>query len=142
MLTIRLQRTGTKNSPVFRVVLAEKHRSASKKFLEVLGHYNPRAKTFGLKDEARLKYWLDQNIELSPTVQNLLVTQKFLDKPKVKAWRPKIKEQPKEEEKPAGEAKAATPAEPKVEAKAEPEAKTAPQEEPKAEPEKAEPQTA
>jgi small subunit ribosomal protein S16 len=89
MLTIRLQRTGSKNRPSFRLVLAEAHRSASKRFLEVLGHYNPRSKEFGIKDEERLKYWLGQNVQLSPTVHNLLVTKKFVDAKKVQAWKAK-----------------------------------------------------
>jgi small subunit ribosomal protein S16 len=99
MLTIRLQRVGTKNKPQFRLVLAEAHKSASKKFLEVLGHYHPRTKSFGIKDEERLKYWLGQHVQLSATVHNLLVDKKFVTEPKVKAWKPKKKE---------GEAAAAT----------------------------------
>lgn len=92
MLTIRLQRTGTKNRPTFRLVLAQAHRSATKRFVEVLGHYNPRSKEFGVKDEARLKYWISQHVQLSPTVHNLLVEKKLLDAKKVKAWQPKKKE--------------------------------------------------
>lgn len=92
MLTIRLQRTGTKNRPTFRIVLAQKEKSASKKFLEVLGHYNPRSKDFGIKDDARLKYWITQHVQLSPTVHNLLVEKKLVEGKKVKAWAPKKKE--------------------------------------------------
>ncbi len=92
MLTIRLQRTGTKNRPTFRMVLAEAERSASKKFIEILGHYNPRNKDFGVKNEERLKYWIAQNVQLSPTVHNLLVDKKFVEGKKVKAWQPKKKE--------------------------------------------------
>ncbi len=92
MLTIRLQRTGTKNRPSFRIVLAEAERSASKKFHEVLGHYNPRSKQFGIKDEERLKYWMSQHVQLSPTVHNLFVEKKLLDGKKVKAWTGKKKE--------------------------------------------------
>jgi small subunit ribosomal protein S16 len=102
MLTIRLQRTGTKNKPAFRLVLAEKAKSASKKFQEVLGHYNPRSKQFGIKDESRLKYWIGQHVELSPTVHNLLVENKLVEGKKVKAWAAKKKE--------GEEAKATTPA--------------------------------
>ena len=102
MLTIRLQRTGTKNRPTFRLVLAQAHRSATKRFVEVLGHYNPRSKEFGIKDEARLKYWIGQHVQLSPTVHNLLVEKKLVDAKKVKAW------QPKKKEKPEGEAAAAS----------------------------------
>ena len=92
MLTIRLQRTGTKNRPQFRVVLAEAQRAAGKKFLEVLGNYDPRTKNLGIKDDERLKYWLSKNIALSPTVHNLFVTKQLVNKPKVKAWAPKKKE--------------------------------------------------
>lgn len=92
MLTIRLQRTGARNKPDFRIVLAQSYRAAGKKFLEVLGHYNPRSKNFGLKNEERLRYWLSQNVNLSPTVKNLLIEKKVIEGQKVKAWRPKKKE--------------------------------------------------
>ena len=92
MLTIRLQRTGAKNKADFRIVLAESYRSASKKVLEVLGHYNPRSKNFGIKDQDRLNYWIAQHVQLSPTVHNLFVEKKLVTAKKVKAWAPKKKE--------------------------------------------------
>ena len=78
MLTIRLQRTGTKNKSAFRIVLTEAHRAASKKVLEVLGHYNPRLKQFGIKDAEKLNYWLGKHVSVSPTVYNLLVDKKIV----------------------------------------------------------------
>ncbi len=92
MLTIRLQRTGTKNKPAFRIVLAEAYRSASKQVLEVLGHYNPVSKQFGIKDEERLKHWISKHVSLSPSVHNLFVEKKLIEGKKVKAWQPKKKE--------------------------------------------------
>ena len=92
MLTIRLQRTGTKNKSSFRIVLTEAHRSASKKALEVLGHYNPRLKNFAIKDQEKLNYWLGKHVSVSPTVYNLLVEKKVVTGKKVKAWQPKKKE--------------------------------------------------
>lgn len=89
MLIIRLQRTGAKNSPDFRLVLAEKHRAAQKKTLEVLGQYSPKTKELKLKNEARLQEWVGRNVELSPTVRNLLITKKLIAGNKVKAWNPK-----------------------------------------------------
>jgi small subunit ribosomal protein S16 len=86
MLTIRLQRTGKKNNPAFRVVLAEKTSAASKKFVEVLGNYNPTSKQLGIKNQDRLNYWIAQHVELSPTVHNLLVTHKLLDAKKMQAF--------------------------------------------------------
>ena len=124
MLTIRLQRNGTKNRANFRIVLAESYRSASKQALEVLGHYNPRSKEFGIKDEQRLKYWISKHVNFSPTVHNLFVENKILTTPKVKAWKPKKKEAAAEE-KPTQTAVAATNLESQVEAKSTEEANTA-----------------
>jgi len=85
MLTIRLQRTGKKNQADFRIVLAEKEAPVNKKIVEILGSYNPRKKTFQVKEE-RLKYWVAQRVELSETMHNLLVDKKFVDAKKVKAF--------------------------------------------------------
>lgn len=107
MLTIRLQRIGKKNAAVFRVVVAEKTAPVSKTFKEILGVYDPHRKTFTLKNPERAQYWISQNIELSPTVHNLFVTNGVLKADKVKAF--SIKKKP-EAEKPAESVKAdATP---------------------------------
>lgn len=114
MLTIRFQRTGKRNRPEFRVVVAPKTAAAQKKFTEILGNYNPRTKALVVKDQARLTYWLSQRIELSASVQNLFVTQKLVDGAKVKAFSLPKKEAPKVEEVPvqASEPQEAAPAEP------------------------------
>jgi small subunit ribosomal protein S16 len=101
MLTIRLQRTGKKNQADFRIVLAEKEAPVKKKFQEVLGSYNPRRKTFQVKEE-RIKYWLGNRVEMSPTVHNLFVTKGLLEASKVKAF-----SVPKKAEAPQGAAPAA-----------------------------------
>jgi|SRR5581483_8124977 len=108
MLTIRLQRTGKKNQADFRIVLAEKESPVTKKVVEILGSYNPRKKTFQVKEE-RLKYWIGQRVELSETMHNLLVDKKFVEGKKVKAFSIPKKEEPKAEAKPA-EAAPETPA--------------------------------
>jgi small subunit ribosomal protein S16 len=92
MLIIRLQRTGTKNKPSFRIVLAQSYRAAGKQALEVLGHYNPKNKDFGIKDMDRLNYWLAKKVAISPTAYNLFVEKKLVAGKKVKAWQPKKKE--------------------------------------------------
>lgn len=116
MLVIRLTRIGKKNQPSYRVVLADKRRAVQGRFIEILGSYNPRLKTKQLKAD-RIKYWLSQGAQASPTVHNMLVSEKIIPGPKVKAWRPKKKVQ---ESKPAGgqpvaaaEAKTEAPAEEK-----------------------------
>ncbi len=85
MLTIRLQRSGKANRPQFRIILAEKTAAASKKFVEILGHYNPRTKEFGIKKD-RLQYWLAQHVSISPTAHNLFVTKTLVEGKKVKAF--------------------------------------------------------
>jgi len=107
MLTIRLQRTGKKNQADFRIVLAEKHKSVSKKFKEILGSFNPRKKLFKIINETRLEALIKENINISPTVHNLLISQGLLQGDKVQSF--KIKKKKKEEEK--KEAPESTPAE-------------------------------
>ena len=103
MLVIRLTRIGKKNQPSYRVVLAEKSRPIKGKFIEILGSYNPRLKTKIFKAE-RIKYWISKGAQASPTVHNMLVSEKIISGPKVKAWRPKKKEG--QAAKPAGVAEA------------------------------------
>ncbi len=86
MLTIRLQRAGKKNRPEFRVVLAESTAAVNKKFVEILGNYNPSTKVLGVRNQERLTYWIGQHISMSPTVHNLLVTNNLLDAKKVRAF--------------------------------------------------------
>ncbi len=121
MLTIRLQRTGKKNRPAFRIILAEKTSAASKKFVEVLGSYNPASKQLGLKNQDRLNYWIAQKVAISPTVHNLLVTHKLLDAKKVAAFTipKKPVEAAPEAAAPAAEPAAEVSAEAPVEASAE-----------------------
>lgn len=108
MLTIRLQRTGKKNHANFRVVLAEKTAHVSKRFIEVLGSYNPHKKDLNIKNPERVKHWIEQHVELSPTVHNLFVDKGVISgQKKVKAFSvPKKKEEPKAEAAPATEAPA------------------------------------
>lgn len=86
MLTIRLQRTGKRNQADFRIVVAEKEAPVKKKVTEILGSYNPRKKNFQVKEE-RVKYWIEQRVEMSPTVHNLFATKGLISQPKVKAFK-------------------------------------------------------
>ena len=119
MLIIRLQRTGSRNHPAFRIVLTEKHRAAKKKALKVLGAYNPVSKKLELTNKEELLARLQQNVAVSPTVHNLLISKNIIQGKKVRAWRPKRKSEEKSEaEKPA------EPADAPAQAKTEPEQAT------------------
>lgn len=108
MLTIRFQRTGKRNRPEFRVVVAPKTAAAQKKFTEILGNYNPRTKELVIKNQERLQHWLGQRLEISASVQNLLVSKKLLEAPKVKAFSIPKKASPVEPATPATPAALAT----------------------------------
>ena len=88
MLKIRLQRIGKKNDPSFRVVLVEHTFRPQGKFLELLGSYNKVQKQKSFNKE-RILHWISKGAQISPTVNNLLVDEKIIDTPKVKAWKPK-----------------------------------------------------
>jgi small subunit ribosomal protein S16 len=86
MLKIRFQRIGRKNDPSFRAVLTDSKNSAkSGRFLEILGTYNPRAKTGNKRtlNTDRIKYWMSQGAQCSETMHNFLVHDKLIDGKKV-----------------------------------------------------------
>jgi small subunit ribosomal protein S16 len=73
MLAIRLRRTGSKKRPFFRVVVTDSRTARDSKFVEVLGHYNPRTQpeTLDLKRE-RLDHWVKLGAVPSDTVRTLV----------------------------------------------------------------------
>ena len=74
MLTIRLQRLGKKNTPTYRLVIAEKARDTQGRNLEILGSFNPHVKENGLvPNTERIKYWLEKGAQTSNTVHNLFL---------------------------------------------------------------------
>src|SRR5271163_2706808 len=70
---IRLRRDGTKNSPYYRVVVADKHSPRDGKFLELIGTYDPKKKgdNSTIKLE-RADHWIKQGAKPSDTVRSLL----------------------------------------------------------------------
>ena len=73
MLTIRLTRVGTKKRPCFRVVAIESSAPRDGRFLELLGHYHPRADPEVLiVDYERVNYWTSKGARLSDTMRTLI----------------------------------------------------------------------
>lgn len=74
MLAIRMRRMGSKKRPFFRVVVTEAKTARDSRFLEVVGHYNPRTKpeTVTLNHE-RLSHWLNAGARPSDTVRTLVM---------------------------------------------------------------------
>jgi len=94
MLVIRLTRRGKKNQPFFRIVVIDKRRSAKGgRAVEILGYIDPLTKRKSLKKE-RILYWMSKGSKPSPTVHNLLVSEKIINAKKInKSKKPKKKEE-------------------------------------------------
>lgn len=100
MLVIRLFRVGKKNQPSFKIVVTDKRKPPrSGKFVEEVGFFNPLKKEKFLKPE-RIRYWLGVGAKPSPTVYNLLISEKIIEGKKIpKHKKPEKKEEKKEDEK-------------------------------------------
>jgi small subunit ribosomal protein S16 len=73
MLSIRLRRTGSTKRPHYRVVVADSRSWRDGRFVEVLGHYDPRKEPAVVTiDEERATYWLGKGARASETVRSLL----------------------------------------------------------------------
>jgi small subunit ribosomal protein S16 len=78
MLMIRLQRTGRRNQPFFRVVLTDSRNGAkSGRFKEILGSYDPKAGEISFKAD-RVKHWIGFGAQASGTVHNFLLKQDII----------------------------------------------------------------
>ena len=73
MLSIRLRRTGSTKRPYYRVVVADSRCWRDGRFVEVLGHYDPRRDPAVVKiDGERARYWIGKGAQASDTVRSLL----------------------------------------------------------------------
>lgn len=83
MLKIRLQRIGRKNDPHFRLVVTPHYlKPKTTQYTEILGTYNVKAGIFECKAD-RIKYWIGVGAQVSPTVNNLLISKKVIEGKKI-----------------------------------------------------------
>lgn len=98
MLKIRLQRTGRKNDPHFRLVVTESTlKPKTSQFTEIVGTYNVKAGIFEAKAD-RVKHWMSVGAQVSPTVHNLLISKGVIEGKKINVL-PKRTVQKKDEKK-------------------------------------------
>jgi small subunit ribosomal protein S16 len=77
MLSIRLMRVGTTKKPHYRVVVADSRAWRDGRFVETLGHYDPRREPAVVKiDAGRAQFWIDKGARPSETVRSLLKKQR------------------------------------------------------------------
>jgi small subunit ribosomal protein S16 len=73
MVVIRMRRAGSKNRPFYRIVVTESASARDGRFIEVLGHYDPRKKPETLEvDRERLAHWLGTGAQPSDTLRTLI----------------------------------------------------------------------
>ena len=73
MVVIRLRREGTKNTPYYKVVVANQRSPRDGKFIEIIGNYDPKKEGLNAKiDLDRVDYWVKVGAQPSDTVRSLV----------------------------------------------------------------------
>ncbi len=81
MVKIRLRRTGAKKKATYRVVVADSKSPRDGRFIEILGHYNPRTEPATFKvHEDRVLHWLSVGAQPTDVVETLLKNSGTLDR--------------------------------------------------------------
>ncbi|HEY9181489.1 MAG TPA: 30S ribosomal protein S16 [Candidatus Baltobacteraceae bacterium] len=95
MVKIRLRRMGAKKQPTYRFVVADARSPRDGRFIEILGHYNPRVEPREIVvNEEKAKAWLAKGAQPSDTVRRLFAEKGIMDRGPV----PTVKRKPKSEE--------------------------------------------
>ena len=73
MVRIRLRRVGAKKKPTYRVVVADQRSPRDGRFIESIGHYDPRTDPPTVViHEARALHWLSVGAQPSETVHSMI----------------------------------------------------------------------
>ena len=75
---MRLTRTGAKKAPTYRVIVADSRSPRDGRFIEELGHFNPRTDEVKINEE-RAKVWLANGAQPTETVRSLLKKTNIID---------------------------------------------------------------
>ena len=95
MVKIRLRQVGSKKQLSYRVVVADARSPRDGRFIENIGHYNPRTDPPTVEiDEDRARYWLSHGAQPTDAVHRMLKKLGILEKAEV----PESPSDPKTEE--------------------------------------------
>ena len=76
---LRLRRTGKKKQAHYRLVAADSRSKRDGRFLETLGHYNPRLDPpVAVVKEDRIYYWIDKGAEMTEAFRGIMKNQGLL----------------------------------------------------------------
>ncbi|MDX1959212.1 MAG: 30S ribosomal protein S16 [Leptospiraceae bacterium] len=83
MVKLRLQRTGTKNDPHYRIVAADSRFPRDGRFIQIVGQYHPTSKKNQVVLDSDLaKDWIKKGAQPTETVKSLLIQSGILEKTK------------------------------------------------------------
>jgi len=72
-VTMRMTRTGNRNNPFFRIVVADSRSPRDGRFLEAIGTYDPARNPAVVKlDMDRIAFWRSKGATMSETVSQLV----------------------------------------------------------------------
>jgi small subunit ribosomal protein S16 len=72
-VSIRLRREGAKNSPYYKVVVANSRSPRDGKFIEIIGNYDPKKESNNANlDLDRAEYWITKGAQPSDTVRSII----------------------------------------------------------------------
>ena len=75
MVKLRLARMGSKKRPFYRIVAADERAPRDGRFLDIVGHYDPRTEPHTLKvDMEKVEKWLSRGAKATDRVRRLLAT--------------------------------------------------------------------
>ena len=81
MMKIRLRRMGAKKQPTYRFVVADSRSPRDGKFIEILGHYNPRTEPKTVEvDAAKATEWIKKGAQPTETVRRLFAEKGIMDR--------------------------------------------------------------
>ncbi len=75
---MRLRRMGAKKSPTYRVVVADSRFPRDGRFIEEIGHFNPKSDEIKI-DAEKAKKWLANGAQPTDTVKALLKKSNIVD---------------------------------------------------------------
>jgi small subunit ribosomal protein S16 len=95
MVRIRLRRIGAKKQPTYRFVVTDARAPRDGRFIEILGHYNPRTEPRTVVvDETKAREWLAKGAQPSDTVRRLFAEKGLVERGPI----PTTKRRPKSAE--------------------------------------------
>lgn len=81
MVKIRLRRMGAKKQPTYRFVVADSRSPRDGRFIEILGHYNPRTEPKTLEVNAeKAREWLSKGAQPTETVRRLFAEKGIMER--------------------------------------------------------------